>query len=74
VDDGSTDGSAQVAMEYGAKVLSTGGRLGPASARNIGAQAASGAILLFVDADVSSTPTPSAESRLSLTMIPASMR
>jgi glycosyltransferase involved in cell wall biosynthesis len=52
VDDGSTDGSAQVALEFGAKVLSTGGRLGPASARNIGAQAASGGILLFVDADV----------------------
>jgi glycosyltransferase involved in cell wall biosynthesis len=52
VDDGSTDGSGGVASEYGAKVLSSGARLGPASARNIGARAASGGILLFVDADV----------------------
>jgi glycosyltransferase involved in cell wall biosynthesis len=52
VDDGSTDGSGRVASEYGAKVLSTGGRRGPASARNIGARAASGDVLLFVDADV----------------------
>ncbi|MGA2720807.1 MAG: glycosyltransferase family 2 protein [Bryobacteraceae bacterium] len=52
VDDGSTDESAKVAGEYGAKMLSTGGRLGPASARNIGARAASGDILLFVDSDV----------------------
>ena len=52
VDDGSTDSSAQVAAEYGAKLLLTGGRSGPARARNIGAQAAQGDILLFIDADV----------------------
>jgi glycosyltransferase involved in cell wall biosynthesis len=52
VDDGSTDGSGRIASEYGAKVLSTGGRRGPACARNIGAQAASGDVLLFVDSDV----------------------
>ena len=56
VDDGSTDGSAEVARECGAKVLSTGGRKGPAVARNIGAQAAIGDILLFIDADVCVNP------------------
>ncbi|HMD97919.1 MAG TPA: glycosyltransferase [Terriglobia bacterium] len=52
VDDGSTDGSAKLAAEYGAKVLSTQGRYGPARARNIGAIAAEGDIVLFLDADV----------------------
>jgi GT2 family glycosyltransferase len=52
VDDGSTDGSAQLAAQYGAKVLSTKGRYGPARARNIGGRAAEGDIVLFLDADV----------------------
>lgn len=52
VDDGSTDASADVARRFGAKVLSTGGRRGPAYARNLGAQAASGDLLFFIDSDV----------------------
>lgn len=52
VDDGSADGSAKVARRYGAKVLSTGGRAGPAHARNLGARGARGEILFFVDSDV----------------------
>lgn len=54
VDDGSTDGSIQRAAEHGAivRILGTSGRQGPAAARNIGAQAATGDILFFLDADV----------------------
>jgi glycosyltransferase involved in cell wall biosynthesis len=52
VDDGSTDGTAEVAASLGAIVISTDGPHGPASARNRGVQAASGDILWFVDSDV----------------------
>lgn len=52
VDDGSTDGSPELARSFGAQVLSSGGRLGPGAARNVGAKAARGDVLLFVDADV----------------------
>ncbi len=52
VDDGSTDGSAGIAKYSGFPVLSAGIRRGPAAARNLGALAARGEILLFVDADV----------------------
>jgi glycosyltransferase involved in cell wall biosynthesis len=52
VDDGSTDGTADIARRCGAKVLSTKGRAGPARARNQGATAAKGDILFFLDADV----------------------
>ena len=52
VDDGSTDGSDRVAQEMGARVLSSGGRLGPGGARNQAAELAQGNVLWFVDADV----------------------
>jgi glycosyltransferase involved in cell wall biosynthesis len=52
VDDGSTDASAEVAQQFGATVLATGRRSGPAYARNLGASKASGDILFFIDADV----------------------
>ncbi len=52
VDDGSTDESPDVARAAKATVLSTGGRRGPAFARNLGARAASGDLLFFLDADV----------------------
>ncbi len=52
IDDGSTDDSKQIAQTMGAKVLSSGGRIGPGGARNQAAQTAQGDILWFVDADV----------------------
>ncbi len=52
VDDVSTDDSIQIARRTGARVIEAVKHGGPARARNIGALAASGAILLFIDADV----------------------
>ncbi|HIQ06378.1 MAG TPA: glycosyltransferase [Anaerolineae bacterium] len=57
VDDGSTDGSADVAASFGYHVLHTShSRSGPAVARNLGARAAQGEILFFTDADVALHP------------------
>ena len=52
VDDMSTDRSAEIAERLGAKVLRLSQNAGAANARNVGAQQASGDILVFVDADV----------------------
>lgn len=52
VDDASTDGTAETASRYADKVLKLAERRGPAAARNAGARASRGDILLFVDADV----------------------
>lgn len=51
VDDGSTDATARLAEEAGAHVIQTGGRYGPALARNLGARVAAGEFLFFTDAD-----------------------
>ncbi|MFQ4146462.1 glycosyltransferase family 2 protein [Chlorogloeopsis sp. ULAP02] len=56
VADGDTDGSWLVAEEFGAKVLRIPTSGGPAKARNLGARAATGDILFFIDADVTITP------------------
>jgi cellulose synthase/poly-beta-1,6-N-acetylglucosamine synthase-like glycosyltransferase len=50
VDDGSTDGSAQVAARYGVMLVSQE-HAGAAAARNQGARQAQGCILVFTDAD-----------------------
>jgi GT2 family glycosyltransferase len=52
VDDSSVDSSVKIAEELGAKVISTGGRLGPGAARNQAATVAEGDLLWFVDSDV----------------------
>lgn len=52
VDDGSSDDSAAIANDCGARVLPSGGRLGPGGARNAAAPVARGDLLWFVDADV----------------------
>lgn len=57
VDDGSTDGSAELAESRGSRVLHTAHpRSGPATARNLGAEAAGGDVVFFVDADVAVRP------------------
>ncbi|GAB4259092.1 mycofactocin biosynthesis glycosyltransferase MftF [Deferrisoma sp.] len=57
VDDGSRDGSADVARRWGARVVGSGGcGVGPASARNRGAEAARGEILAFIDSDCTASP------------------
>jgi glycosyltransferase involved in cell wall biosynthesis len=52
VDDGSSDGSAEIAEAHGAKVLRLKSTVGPAAARNIAARATNADLLFFVDADV----------------------
>src|SRR5262249_22539130 len=52
VGDGGTDGSLQLAQEFGVTVLRFSSPGGPARARNFGASPAKGEILFFVDADV----------------------
>lgn len=52
VADGESDGSWRLAQEKGYKTLVLETTGGPAQARNLGATAANGEILLFVDADV----------------------
>lgn len=52
VGDGDTDGSSQLAQEFGVTVLRFSSPGGPARARNFGASRAKEEIVFFVDADV----------------------
>lgn len=51
VDDGSADDTCAIVQSTGCRLLHTRGGCGPAVARNTGAAAANGQILIFVDAD-----------------------
>ena len=50
--DGGSDGAVARSAAAGAKVIELAATVGPARARNIGAAAATGDVLLFIDADV----------------------
>jgi glycosyltransferase involved in cell wall biosynthesis len=52
IDDGSTDGSADIARRFTHNLVSLTRSHGPAFARNRGAEKARGRILFFIDADV----------------------
>ena len=56
VADGATDGSWQMAETFGARVIKLPVSGGPGRARNHGASAATGEVLLFVDSDVAVPP------------------
>jgi glycosyltransferase involved in cell wall biosynthesis len=51
VDDGSTDGSARIAEQFGARVIVMQQNLGPAACRNRAALLSQSEILIFLDAD-----------------------
>lgn len=55
VDDGSSDDTALITGDFPVRLISTPHR-GPAHARNQGARAADGDILVFVDADIECSP------------------
>jgi glycosyltransferase involved in cell wall biosynthesis len=52
VDDASTDATAQLAAQYGCRVVRLPQNVGAAQAKNVGVQSAKGEIVLFTDADV----------------------
>ena len=56
VDDGSTDDTARIALEHGAKVLSSPYSMGNGAAIKRGARAANGDLLVFMDADGQHNP------------------
>ncbi len=65
VDDGSTDGTAELARGFGVRVVCQA-NAGPSAARNAGARAAQGDLLLFTDADC--VPAPDWVERMAAAM------
>lgn len=57
VDNGSTDGTGQLAHRLGCRVIDAPDRMYPAAARNYGAQHCHSPVLVFLDADVIVTKT-----------------
>lgn len=55
-DDGSTDATAQIAAQYGARVVSSPYSMGNGAAIKRGARAATGQVLIFMDADGQHNP------------------
>ncbi len=64
VDDGSTDGAGEIALQYNVRVIRTENR-GLSNARNLGLHAATGEIIAYIDDDAS--PDPDWLSYLALT-------
>lgn len=56
VDDGSTDGTADIVRQFSGIHLIRGEHRGPAAARNLGVHSARGEIVLFTDADCAPGP------------------
>jgi len=52
VDDSSSDSTVSIAVEFGAEVIRCMNRSGPALTRNLGAEAAEGDVIVFLDSDV----------------------
>jgi len=66
VDDASTDDTAAIAESLGCVLVRRRSNGGPAVARNAGAKAATGEVLLFVDADTEMLPNTIAETVVAL--------